>query len=185
MARHAVAATATRIGLIGRLNAVLSAGVAEPFPAVSLALDCPIAARLEEMPALGVEDFLRSELADARPADAARGAASYGPQRADVLISDAATGRPAGLSSTGQQKSMLIGVILGHAALIAAARGAAPILLLDEPLVHLDEVRRLALFQVLERENLHALLTGTDPEPFKPLRAAYYAVRDGRIDLVP
>lgn len=183
MARHAVAATATRSGLIGRLNAALAAGVAAPFPVVGLALDCVIAAQLAERPALGVEDFLRSALAAARPADAVRGAAGYGPQRADVQITDAASGRPAGMSSTGQQKSMLIGIILGHAALIAAARGAAPILLLDEPLVHLDEDRRLALFQVLERENLHALLTGTDPEPFKPLRAAYYTVRDGRIDL--
>jgi DNA replication and repair protein RecF len=183
MARHAVAATATRVGLIGRLNAALTAGVAAPFPPVALTLDCPIAARLTQMPALRVEDFLRSALASARAQDAARGAAGYGPQRADILISDAATGRSAGLSSTGQQKSMLIGIILGHAALITAARGTAPILLLDEPLVHLDEARRLALFDVLLRENLHALLTGTDLAPFKPLRAAYYKVSDGLIDL--
>lgn len=182
MARHAVAATATRTGLIGRLNAAIGAGVATPFPPVRLALDCLISARLAAVPAVGVEDFLRSALAAARPADAARGSASYGPQRADIQISDAATNRPAGISSTGQQKSMLIGIILGHAALIAAARGTAPILLLDEPLVHLDEMRRCALFNVLERENLHALITGTDSEPFKPLRAAYYAVSDGRID---
>ncbi len=183
MARHAVACTATRMGLIGRLNAALAAGVAAPFPAVRLALDCVIAARLAEMPALGVEDFLRAALATARVLDAARGSASYGPQRTDVLMSDAATERPAGLSSTGQQKSMLIGIILGHAALITAARGTAPILLLDEPLVHLDEGRRQALCEVLMRENLHAFLTGTDLEPFKPLCAAYYAVGDGRIDL--
>ncbi len=184
MARHAVAATATRLGLLSRLNAALAAGVASPFPAVGLAMACPIAARLADMPALQVEDFLRGALAAARPVDAARGAAGYGPQRADLLISDAATGRPAGLSSTGQQKSMLIGIVLGHAALIAASRGTAPILLLDEPLVHLDEAHRLALFEVLAREKLHALLTGTDLDPFKPLPAAYYAVGDGRIDLI-
>jgi DNA replication and repair protein RecF len=56
-------------------------------------------------------------------------------------------------------------------------------LLLDEPLVHLDEGRRQALCEVLMRENLHAFLTGTDLEPFKPLCAAYYAVGNGRIDL--
>jgi DNA replication and repair protein RecF len=183
MARHAVAATAGRVSLIGRLNAALAAGVAAPFPAVSLTLACGIAERLEDAPALAVEDFLRRALAAARAADAARGGAGYGPQRADLLIADEATGRPASLSSTGQQKSMLIGVILGHAALIAAARGAAPILLLDEPLVHLDEDRRLALFAALERQNLHALITGTDAAPFRPLRAAYYAVGHGRIDL--
>jgi DNA replication and repair protein RecF len=183
MARHAVAATAARLSLIGRLNAALSAGVAAPFPTVALALDCTIATRLTETPALEVEDFLRAGLAAARPVDAVRGAAGYGPQRADMLIADAATGRQAGLSSTGQQKSMLIGMILGHAALIAAARGTPPILLLDEPLVHLDEHHRLALFSALARQNLHAFMTGTDAGPFQPLRAAYYAVSDGRIDL--
>ena len=72
----------------------------------------------------------REALAAARPADTARGATGFGPQRTDLLIADAETGRQAGLSSTGQQKSMLIGIVLGHAALIAAARGAPPLLLL-------------------------------------------------------
>ena len=182
MARHAVAATATRMTLTSRLNAALQAGVAAPFPTVILSMDCAIAARLAQAPALSVEDWLREALLQSRGADTARGAASYGPQRADLLIADAATGRAAGLSSTGQQKSMLIGIILGHAALITAARGAPPLLLLDEPLVHLDEAKRQALFAALTGRGLHALLTGTDAEPFKPLAAAYYSVLDSRIE---
>ncbi len=182
MARHAVAATAARMILTSRLNAILQSGVADPFPAVALSLDCPIAERLAAAPALAVEDWLRDALRNARGADAARGATSYGPQRMDLLIADAATQRAAGLSSTGQQKSMLIGIILGHAALIAAARGAPPLLLLDEPLVHLDQAKRQALFAALTNGRLQAYLTGTDAEPFKPLRAAYYTVRDSRID---
>ncbi len=182
MARHAVAGTANRAGLVARLNAALAAGVAVPFPAVQLALDCAIAARLAEFPAVEVEDWLRGALAQGRGADAARGAAGVGPQRAEIAITDAASGRAAGLSSTGQQKAMLIGIVLGHAALIAAARGVPPMLLLDEPLVHLDEYRRLALFEALSRSGIHALLTGTDAGPFAPLDAAYYAVRDGRIE---
>jgi len=182
MARHAVAGTANRAGLMTRLNAALAAGVAAPFPAVALALECEIATRLAASPAVEVEDWLRGALAAARGADAARGAAGFGPQRAEILITDAATGRPAGLSSTGQQKAMLIGIVLGHAALIAAARDSPPLLLLDEPLVHLDEYRRLALFEALSRTGIHAVLTGTDAAPFAPLHAAYYAVRDGRIE---
>jgi DNA replication and repair protein RecF len=182
MARHAVAATAARMVLTSRLNAILQSGAADPFPAVALALDCPIAARLKAAPALAVEDWLRGAFAAARIGDAASGAPGYGPQRTDVTIADAASGRPAGLSSTGQQKAMLIGIVLGHAALIAAARGAAPLLLLDEPLVHLDEARRQALFAALSSGGLQAYLTGTDAEPFKPLSAAYYSVRDSRID---
>ena len=182
MSRHAVAATAARLALASRLNAALAAGVAAPFPAVKLALDCPIAARLQLAPALEVEDWLRGAYEAARLADTERGSASLGPQRADLAMEDAATGRPAGLSSTGQQKSMLIGIILGHAALIASARGSPPLLLLDEPLVHLDAEKREALFAALTTQGLQALLTGTDPEPFGPLEAAYYNVRDSRID---
>jgi DNA replication and repair protein RecF len=147
-----------------------------------LFLDCAIARQLAETPALETEDWLREALAASRPADAARGAAGFGPQRADVLITDFSSGRAAGLSSTGQQKAMLLGIVLGHAALITAARGAPPILLLDEPLVHLDEYRRLALFEALSRTGLHALITGTDEEPFRPLHAAYYKLVDGRIE---
>lgn len=182
MSRHAVAATAARLALISRLNAALEAGVAAPFPAVRLNLDCPIGARLALAPALEVELWLREALEQARGIDAERGAASLGPQRADLGMVDAASFRPAGLSSTGQQKSMLIGIVLGHAALIAAARGSPPLLLLDEPLVHLDAAKREALFAALAAQGLQAMLTGTDAEPFKPLAAAYYTVRDSRID---
>ncbi len=183
MARHGVAATAARVALVSRLNAALGAGVAAPFPAVRMRLACEIAAWLAEEPAVGVEDFLRAGLAAGRGADSVRGAAGFGPQRADVVIEDAATGRAAGLSSTGQQKAMLMGIVLGHAALIAAARGGAPMLLLDEPLVHLDEGHRGALFAALSRPGLRAILTGTDKGPFKPLEAAYYTVAEGRIEL--
>ncbi len=182
MARHAVAATATRASLISQLNNSAKAGVSAPFPPVTLTLDCAIAARLAELPALAVEDYLRIALQESRLVDAARGAASHGPNRADLLIADAASGRPAGLSSTGQQKSMLIGIIMGHSALIAGLRGTPPLLLLDEPLVHLDEARRMALFAALDRQNLHAFLTGTDADPFAPLRAACYRVQDSLIE---
>jgi len=182
MARHAVAATAARLALVTRLNTAQGAGAADPFPRVVVALDCGIAARLAGAPALVVEESLRAVFAVSRGADAQARRAGVGPHRTDLLIADAATGRPAGLSSTGEQKAMLLGIILGHAALIAAARGTPPVLLLDEPLVHLDEARRLALFEALAQQRLTAWLTGTDAEPFVPFHdAACYAVRDGLI----
>jgi DNA replication and repair protein RecF len=181
MARHAVAATAARAALVARLNATLQAGAAEPFPRVALALECAIAARLAAKPAVEVEEALRVAYAAARPADAAAKSAGLGPHRADFRLTDAVTGRGAEISSTGQQKAMLIGIVLGHAALITAARGVPPLLLLDEPLVHLDEARRTAFIAALNAGPASVWLTGTDLPPFKGLDAAYYTIKDGSI----
>jgi len=183
MARHAVAATATRAALIAQLNATLASGAAAPFPSVSLALDCPIAAQLAQYPALAVEDDLRAAYAAAREMDTSQRGASLGPHRADLRITDASTGRGAETSSTGQQKSMLVGIILGHAALISATRGTPPLLLLDEPLVHLDAAHRTALFAALRTLNLSAWLTGTDAEPFAPLQAPFFQIKESQVVL--
>ncbi len=166
MARHAVAATAARMTLVARMNAI----PAFPgFPAARMALVCPIADRLDAAPALAVEDWLRQSLAVNRARDAAAGAASVGAHRADMALADAMTGAPAALASTGEQKALLIGVILRHAALVADARGFSPMLLLDEPAVHLDPDRRSALFASLARLPAQTLITGTDMETFLPL----------------
>jgi DNA replication and repair protein RecF len=169
IARHAVAATAARAGLVARLNATLASGIAGDFPIARMALLCPIAERLAGAPALEVEDWLRAGLAAARARDAAAGSAALGAHRTDMALSDAASGLPAALASTGQQKALLIGTVLGHAALIEQARGFAPLLLLDEPAVHLDPDRRAALFAALARLPAQVLLTGTDAETFLPL----------------
>jgi DNA replication and repair protein RecF len=182
MARHAVSATAARLTLINQLNATIEAGAADPFPRVGLGLGCAIATRLESAPALTVEESLRAAFAAARAQDTAARGAMLGPQKADFLITDAASGRAAALSSTGQQKAMLIGIVLGHAALITATRGAPPLLLLDEPLVHLDAARREALFVALNRTEISAWLTGTDHETFVGLDAACYTISNGYIE---
>jgi len=185
MARHAVAATASRATLVARLNAALAAGAAAPFPAARLTLVCPIADRLDTAPALEVEDWLRAGLAAARARDAAAGGAALGAHRTDLAMSDAATNQPAALASTGEQKTLLVGLVLGHAALIAEARGAAPLLLLDEPAVHLDPMRRAALFTALARLPAQTLITGTDSETFTPLLGAAELLRTGDGKLAP
>jgi DNA replication and repair protein RecF len=176
MARHAVAATAARRALVTRLNAVLAEGAVAPFPAAQLTLICPIGDRLADQPALAVEDWLRGALAASRAQDASAGSSSLGAHKADFGMSDLATGRPAGLASTGQQKMLLLGTVLGHALVIAEARGFAPLLLLDEPLVHLDDTHRAALLDALLRLPAQSVLTGTDAGPFNPLR--------GRVDFL-
>ena len=179
IARHAVAAAAARRALVGRLNAALEAGAAGAFPAARLALLDQVAARLDDDPALAVEDWLRAALRDGRAADAKAGSASLGAHRADMALSDAATGLPAALASTGQQKALLLGVVLGHAALIAAARGQPPLLLLDEPAVHLDAARRQALLEALTAGHGTVLLTGTDAAVFAPLQGVAEGWRTG------
>jgi DNA replication and repair protein RecF len=77
---------------------------------------------------------------------------------------------------------MLLGIVLGHAAMIETIRGQAPILLLDEPLVHLDAARREALFATLNGAKYTAWITGTDREQFSGLDAACYSIRDFSIE---
>jgi DNA replication and repair protein RecF len=92
-------------------------------------------------------------------------------------LEDATTALPASLASTGQQKALLIGVVLAHAALLAGARGFAPLLLLDEPAVHLDPARRAALFAALLDLPAQVFLTGTDEATFAELRGAAELLR--------
>jgi DNA replication and repair protein RecF len=149
-----------------------------------MSLLCPRAEQLDAMPALAVEDWLRQALVGSRPTDAAAGSASLGAHRADMGLADLASGRPAALASTGQQKALLLGVVLGHALVIAEARGFAPLLLLDEPLVHLDEAHRAALLESLQRLPGQALLTGTDAGPFAALAgvAEFLSCGEGRLE---
>ncbi len=195
LARHAVAVAAARRSLVGRMNMLAQAqddragSGGAGFPPALLALDCEVAERLGREPALAVEDWLRATLRERRQDDAgvpgrtSLGAPSLGAHRADLRLSDLRSGRPASLGSTGQQKALLIGTVLSHAALIASSRGEAPLLLLDEPLVHLDASHRSALFTALLELPAPVLLTGTDPEPFAPLagRAEILRVAVGKL----
>nr|WP_255575106.1 DNA replication/repair protein RecF [Caldovatus aquaticus] len=169
MARHGVAVAAARRGLAARLNAVLAAGVTGAFPAARLDLLCPLCEALGRDPALAVEERLRTALAANRARDAAAGAAAAGAHRADMALWHLPKRLPAELCSTGEQKALLVAVVLAHAALIAEARGFAPLLLLDEVAAHLDAPRRQALFAALAALPAQAFLTGTDPALFAPL----------------
>jgi DNA replication and repair protein RecF len=171
MARHAVAVTAARRALANRLNAVLAGGAATgSFPAARLGLPDPIAAALDEAPALAVEDRLREELARNRCRDAAAGGAAVGAHRGDLALTHLPKDLPAELCSTGEQKALLVSVVLAHAALIGQARGFAPLLLLDEVAAHLDQRRREALYEALAGLPAQVFLTGTEADIFAPLR---------------
>ena len=187
LARHGVALTAARRSLIARLNGVLAGGVAGAFPAALAALDCATAAALDERSALEVEDDLRRILMEGRGRDARAGMAVEGPHRCDLRLSHLPKGVPAELCSTGEQKALLISTVLAHAALIAGARGFAPLLLLDEVAAHLDARRREALFAALATLPAQSFLTGTEPGVFAGLRgvAQGFLVGEGGVEPDP
>jgi DNA replication and repair protein RecF len=170
MARHAVAAVAARQSTLAGLNATLRAGLSGSFPSASLSLICPIADALAEQPALAVEEALRSGLAADRARDTAAGGARQGAHRTDLRMVLLPQDIPAELCSTGEQKALLVSIVLAQAALVAAHRGFAPLLLLDEVAAHLDPGRREALFQALTSLPAQCFLTGTEVAPFAPLR---------------
>ena len=157
-----------------------------PFPWASLHLDGPLeAAFTARQPAVEVEDAYLATLATTRERDRSAGRTLDGPHRSDLVVGHGPKDMPAHASSTGEQKALLIGLVLAHARLIAEARGggAAPILLLDEIAAHLDERRRAALFGEILRLGSQAWMTGTDRGAFASLSndAQFLRVEDGLI----
>jgi DNA replication and repair protein RecF len=159
----------------------LSAARIDPpdgFPTLDLALAGQVEEWLAERPALEVEERFAEALAQSRRQDAESGGAAIGPHRSDLLVSDHASGRLAGDCSTGQQKALLVSLVLAEARLRAAAGERQPVLLLDEVAAHLDQTRRAALVEALDALGAQAWLTGTDAATFAPLgaRAQFFSV---------
>lgn len=183
LAEKGIAIAAARLDMAARLNAACAKGVG-PFPAASVALEGAVEQWLSEGPALAAEDRLRAALADARGRDAETGGAGAGPHRSDLLVRHLGKDQPAEHCSTGEQKAVLIALILADARMQAADRGSPPLLLLDEVAAHLDAERRAALFDEIEALGAQAWMTGTDRSLFAPLagRAKFVGLRDGAID---
>jgi DNA replication and repair protein RecF len=159
------------------------AAAEELFPQARLRLVGTVEDWLDEMPALAAETKLVDALAAARLSDAVAGGAAIGPHRSDLAVSVAQTGVGAEFASTGEQKALLISILLAHAELLQALRGEPPMLLLDEIAAHLDAGRRGVLFEALARFESQVWLTGTDDALFTPLRgrAQFLTVRDGAV----
>ena len=182
MAETGIAIAAARRETVARLDQA-SAEAIGPFPATRLALTGEIEALLERLPALGAEDEMRTRLKELRRQDAESGTTLLGPHRSDLAVRHAITGMPAAEGSTGEQKALLIAIVLAHARLQAALRDRAPLLLLDEVAAHLDPARRGALFGEILWLGGQAWLTGTDAALFEGLRgrAQFFSVADAAL----
>ncbi|MGB8275019.1 MAG: DNA replication and repair protein RecF, partial [Alphaproteobacteria bacterium] len=154
-----------------------------PFPGAELAVTGTLEDWLSGMPALEAETRFREALAASREADSQTGGAAQGPHKSDLMVRHRPKNMPAHMCSTGEQKALLIGIVLAAAGLQAAARGAAPLLLLDEVAAHLDEIRRTALFARIRELGCQAWLTGTERGPFAALEgeARFFRVADATV----
>ena len=182
MARYGVAIAAARRAFLERL-ARSGAAAVSAFPQARLALAGDLEAELEGQPALAVEDSLRDLLAAGRGRDAETGGASVGPHRSDLVVHHVEKDMPAALCSTGEQKALLISMVLAHARLVTLDRGAPPLLLLDEVAAHLDGTRRAALYDEILALGAQAWLTGTESAVFLELaeQAQFFSVQDGGV----
>lgn len=182
MAEQGIAIAAGRRDAVERIDRACADAVG-PFPRARLSLSGTIEAWLGDMPALSVEDRFKSALAGNRAGDAASGGAAIGPHRSDLSVTHEEKSIPAEQASTGEQKALLIAILLAHAKLQRSIRGEPPIMLFDEVAAHLDRTRRAALFAILDGLQSQAWLTGTDPELFAPLRgsARFLTVVDGTL----
>jgi DNA replication and repair protein RecF len=184
MAETGVAIAAARAELVRLLAAMIDRlPDSGPFPQADLSLSGDLEIEVHNTPAVDVEERFRRALASGRDRDRAAGRTLEGPHRSDLLVRHRPKAMPAELCSTGEQKALLVGIILSHARLTGEMSGITPILLLDEIAAHLDAGRRAALFSILEDLGCQAFMTGTDAALFSSLagRAQFLTVDHGRV----
>jgi DNA replication and repair protein RecF len=182
-AELAVAVAALRAETVTRLSAALAVRRSSPFPSAEIALEGWMEKLLPQHSAREIEDRYRAVLRDNRARDAAAGRTLDGPHLTDLVVAYAPKDIPAADASTGEQKALLIGLVLAHAGLIAEMIGFAPVLLLDEVIAHLDPGRRSALYAELEMLGAQVFMTGADPAAFAEIgtRADVFDVSPGMV----
>lgn len=181
----AISVAAARADTIRRLQGLIdeTADKLSPFPFAKIKLDGSLENALLGEPALVVEDRYRQTLQSARPRDRAAGRTLDGPHLTDLLVIHGPKDIAADCASTGEQKALLIGLVLAHAQLVTRLSGMAPIMLLDEVAAHLDPARRSALFDRLEASTSQVWLTGADRAAFEDLvgHADIFEVLPGQV----
>jgi DNA replication and repair protein RecF len=188
VAELGVAVAAARAETVARLGALIAETRDEtsPFPWARLALDGEIDALVAGLPAVDAEDAYRALLAKARARDRAAGRTLIGPQASDLKARHGPKDIPAEQGSTGEQKALLVGLVLAHARLVHAMSGIAPIVLMDEVAAHFDPRRRAALYDALGELGAQVWMTGADEALFGdlPVTAMRLLVTPGRVERV-
>ena len=172
MVAHGHAVAARRAEVVESLGRRVANDPAGPFARAMLSLDGFDPTR----------DFAL-ELVSGRNRDAAAGRTLWGPHRQDLLVAHLDKGMAAASCSTGEQKALLIGMVLAHADLVADRQGRRPVLLLDEVAAHLDPMRRAALLELLTIRGGQVWLTGTERDPFDAAGSdtSWLSVENGQV----
>ena len=185
-AEVAVAVAAARAETVSRLSGALAAAREQTsaFPYAEIALEGWMEKLLPNSNAIEIEDRYRALLKENRARDAAAGRTLDGPHLSDLAVTHAGKNIPASEASTGEQKALLIRLVLAHAGLIKEMTGFAPLLLLDEVVAHLDPARRAALYDALSALGAQVWMTGADPAAFGDIvgRAQVLEIRGGAVE---
>jgi DNA replication and repair protein RecF len=184
LVRYGVAIAAARRDLLARLNGALLEAEG-PFPNAIMGIDGKVDRWLDNCSALDVEDLFREDLEETRLAFLKAGDVPVldGPNRSDLVVVMGSSGRPAHQCSTGEQKALLLSIVLAHVKLQTLKLGYPPLLLFDEAAAHLDEARRSHLFERVISSGAQAWFTGTDCSIFSGLKdcAQFFLVDDNSV----
>lgn len=186
MAETGVAIAAARVDMVNRLSEMVARDIHDKFPRALLKIKGFLEDSLSEhVPALEIEEQFKTQLAESRGVDMLTGGAALGPHKSDLEVYYADKNMPAAQSSTGEQKALLVGIVLAHAQLLKAEHGQVPILLFDEIAAHLDESRCAALYDILDRLEAQVWLTGTDLDLFYPIqkKATVFGIEESQITM--
>jgi len=185
MAELATAIAVARVELVSLLSSMIikDNDPASPFPDALVTLDGTLETSYSDMAASDMEAEYAGRLRSNRWSDKGAGRTLEGPHRSDLKISHGPKSMPAALCSTGEQKALLVGMVLAHARLTAEMNGFPPILLLDEIAAHLDSARRAALFDMVDDLGCQSFMTGTDRHLFEAMgkRGNFFHVADGKL----
>lgn len=183
MASLGVAIAAARREQIAKLNTFIEHEPDDVFPSVMLELDGSIEKMLDKMPAVEVEDFYKNRLKEQRK-NVLYNDNVDGVNRTDFKVYYRKKRMPAELCSTGEQKSLLVSIILAQTKSQTLHQGFAPVMLLDEVVAHLDDIKREALIEKIRGLNVQAWITSTNPELFSSLKneALFFKIKNNRIE---
>lgn len=186
IAERGIAVAAARLDLVDRLHAVAKHGFG-PFPGAALSMRGQVEDLLSAGSALEAEEALLRALYDGRGEDAKSGGASVGPHRSDLAVDHLEKNAPADQCSTGEQKALLLALILAHARMLSAEKSVSPMLLLDDVAAHLDAERRAALFEAVLSFRGQCWMTGTDRSLFDPMHGnpQFFQISDGGAEPIP